>query len=307
MSLTVVGCITFDTIDLPGQEQRRSLGGSALYAALAASISTETDIVAAVGSDCPDVTLGFAEERGIDLSGVQRLDGRTPRWHGEYWGAGLQDRRTVSLDEGVMGGLNLEVVDIGAGDILFLATAHPKHQLDAAAQGGYRLLALDTIDAYLPEYRTQLLALLPDVDLLFLNESEAKALAGRDVGEAAAEELLDRGASLVCIKRAHEGAQLFAADFALSCPAFAPPAVIDPTGAGDGFAGAFLGCLDANGGDHMDRDNCRKALVFATAVASSIVGAPGPAGLLAITGEQIAAREDKISVKVDRTAPRVSD
>jgi sugar/nucleoside kinase (ribokinase family) len=305
MSITVVGCITFDTIDLPGGEQRRSLGGSALYAALAASISTETHVVTAVGIDCPDATLAFAGERGIDLSRVQRIDGRTPRWHGEYWGAGLQDRRTVSLDEGVMAELTLETVDIGSGDILYLATAHPKHQLDAVAQGGYRLLALDTIDVYLPEFRSQLLNLLPEVDLLFLNESEANALAGRGAIDEAAEELLARGAGLVCIKRADEGARLFAADYALSCPAFVSSPVIDPTGAGDGFAGAFLGYLDANGGDHTDRGRCQEALVFATAVASSVIAAPGPAGLLAITAEQIAARTEAISVRVDRTARRV--
>jgi sugar/nucleoside kinase (ribokinase family) len=299
MSITVVGCITLDTIDLPGREQRRSLGGSALYASLAASISTETHMVAAVGNDCSSTTLEFAGERGIDLSGVQRIDGRTPCWHGEYWGAGLQDRRTVCFDEGVMAELDLETVDIGVGDILYLATAHPKHQLDAVAQGGHRLLALDTIDVYLPEFRSQLLTLLPDVDFLFLNESEAKALADRDVTEEAAEELLGRGAGLVCIKRAHEGARLFAADYAVSCPAFQSSAVIDPTGAGDGFAGAFLGYLDANGADHTDRDRCQEALVFATAVASSIVAAPGPADLLAVTDEQIAAKMEEISVRFD--------
>lgn len=206
-----------------------------------------------------------------------------------------------------MAELDLEAVNVGAGGILYLAAAHPKHQLDAAAQGGYRLLALDTIDVYLPEFRSQLLTLLPDVDILFVNESEAMALADRRASEEAAKELLSRGADLVCIKRAQKGALLFAADYAISCCAFAPSVVVDPTGAGDAFAGAFLGHLDAHGGDHKDRVLCRESLTFAIVVASSIVAAPGAAGLLTLTDEQIAARQKEVSVRVDRTARRVSD
>jgi Sugar kinases, ribokinase family len=298
MSVTVVGCISFDTIDAPGREAQHALGGSALYAALAASISTGTRIVAAVGGDCSEATLSPIRDRGIDLNEVQRLGGRTLRWHGQYWGEKLQERRTVSLDEGVMAELNLEEIEIGTSDVLYLATAHPKHQRCAAEGGSYRLLALDTIDSYVAEFPDELLSLLPKVDLLFLNESEAKSLAGRTETAAAAEVLLKYGPTLVCVKRAHNGASLFAANYVISCPAFGQTTVVDPTGAGDGFAGAFLGHLDASGADCADKGLCEEALIFATAVASSIVEEVGPVGLLKLTDEKIEARQEAIRAEI---------
>jgi sugar/nucleoside kinase (ribokinase family) len=302
VTVTVVGCITFDTVVAPGRAEKVSLGGSAVYGALGASIATEARMVAAVGSDCPREALSFIEKRGVDLGAVSELEGRTLRWHGEYLGKNLQDRRTIGVDEGVMADLDLGGVDIGSGDILYLATAHPRHQLSAVAGGGHRLVALDTIDGYIGEYRDELRDLLPHVDLLFLNSSEAESLAGRSGLEAAARSLLGFGAKLVCIKRAHLGACLSTAAYSISCPAFARAALVDPTGAGDGFAGAFLGHLDANGSDYTDEAAAGQALVFATAVASAVVEEVGPGGLLRLTPEEIHTRMDAIRQQPGRPA-----
>lgn len=252
MSVLVVGSIALDTVKTPAAERREQLGGSASYAAIAASFFGPVSLVGVVGEDFPAAHLELFRQRAIDLAGLQVRPGRTFRWAGEYH-ADLNTRTTLCTELNVFETFSPELPPAyREARIVLLANIAPSlqaHVLDQMRRPEF--VVADTMNLWIDIARADLLALLKRVDLLILNDGEARQLTGHDNLIVAGRALLAMGPHHVALKKGEHGCLLFGpggdGDF-FSCAAYPLPEVCDPTGAGDVFAGGVAGFLAAAGG-----------------------------------------------------------
>jgi sugar/nucleoside kinase (ribokinase family) len=271
VSLLVVGSIAFDSIETPNGSVDDALGGSATHASYAASFFTKPRLVGVVGEDFPDQHRQLFAGRGIDLAGLQtEAGGRTFRWKGRYH-RDLNTRDTLEVHLNVLGTFN-PVLPSHFRDSthVFLANSSPPVQARVLDQVHRpRLVLADTMDLWIGTQREDLLALLRRLDGLLLNDSEARLLTGEDNLLRAGAAVRRLGPKFAIIKKGEHGALLVAEDGVFVMPAYPTADVLDPTGAGDSFAGGILGYLDADGAGGPGR--LRRAMAYGTVVASLIV------------------------------------
>ena len=267
MSILVVGSVAFDSVKTPYGEAEESIGGSATYFSAAASFYTPVDIVAGVGRDFPRESLQFLSERHVDLSGLEVADGQTFRWAGEYE-PNMNDRQTLDTQLNVFADFHPNLTDRHRGQpFVFLANIDPELQSSVLHQTIHsKLIVCDTMDFWISRKREALLETLTKVDVLIINDSEARELVDDYNLARAANQILDLGPRAVVIKRGEHGATLITNGNYFSVPAFPVLTVIDPTGAGDSFAGGFVGYL-AKSQDTSDT-GLKNAMVHGSVMAS---------------------------------------
>ncbi|MBI5166112.1 MAG: sugar kinase [candidate division NC10 bacterium] len=267
MSILVVGSIALDTVRTPFGEAREVLGGSATYFSAAASFFTEVNLVGVVGEDFPEEHMAFLESRSIDTRGLRRMPGKTFRWAGEY-GFDLNEAHTLDTQVNVFADFKAEVPEeYRSSEFLFLANIDPDLQRDVLGQVREPLLvAADTMNFWIQRKPDSLRRTLEGVHLLIINDAETRQLAGDPNLVKAAKRILDWGPRALIIKRGEYGALMFNNGRWFAAPAYPLEAIFDPTGAGDTFAGGFLGYL-ANTRNLSD-ENVRKAIIMGSVMAS---------------------------------------
>jgi sugar/nucleoside kinase (ribokinase family) len=284
--MLVVGSVFFDSIETPHGKVDRALGGAATYFSVAASFFVPVKMVATVGEDFPEDEVEFLSKRGIDLSGVQRRVGLTGSWAGRYH-EDMNQRDTLDLQLNVFADFQPQL-PAGHRDAqyVFLANIDPKLQamvLDQLAAPG--LVGCDTMNHWITESRSDLERLLGRVSILVINDEEARQLSGERNVVKAARRLLAMGPKRVLIKRGEYGVIQFSANSVFAVPAFPLEEVFDPTGAGDTFAGGFMGEL-ARSGDTSEA-GLRRAIVYGSVLASFGVEDFGLARLRTLTHQEI--------------------
>src|SRR6266705_1284664 len=274
MSLLVVGSIALDTVKTPVEEHGDLLGGSASYAAAAASYFSPVQLVGVVGSDFPQAEFDFWRSRKIDSAGVQRVEGKTFRWSGEYsWDLNTRETRSVALN--VFENFQPELPkSYRQTDFALLANIAPALQSHVLKQMEKpRFVVADTMDLWIETTRAELDALLPHVDLLILNDSEAREMTKETSLIKAGRGIRKMGPRYVAIKKGEHGALLFGEeDQFFSCGAYPLEDIHDPTGAGDTFAGGMAGYL-AGTVKKVHFNDLRKAMIYGSVVASFCVEA----------------------------------
>ncbi|MBI4636554.1 MAG: bifunctional hydroxymethylpyrimidine kinase/phosphomethylpyrimidine kinase [Candidatus Rokubacteria bacterium] len=269
--LLVVGSVALDSVQTPFGKVREVLGGSATYFAYAASFFTKVRLIAAVGEDFPQEHVRLLRERGVDVTGLQAGAGRTFRWVGEY-GYDLNEATTLDTQlnvfadfRPVLGGAARRV------PYLFLANIDPDLQLDVLRQMAERpqLVALDTMNFWIEGKRAALRRVLGQVDVITINDREARQLAGEANLVKAARAIRAMGPTTVVVKRGEYGAMMFADGGFFIVPAYPLESVYDPTGAGDTFAGGFMGYLASE--ERLDESVFRRAVVYGSVMASFTV------------------------------------
>ena len=286
MSIVVVGSIAFDTIETPEGRAAEVLGGSATYFALAASYFAPVELVAVVGEDFPDHERSFLAGRGVDLAGVEVRGGRTFRWAGRYH-EDMNVRDTVELQLNVFGEFQ-PVLPAAYRDAqyIFLANIHPGLQGDVLDQLTQpRLIACDTMNHWIEGAWSDLGRLLARVQLLVINDEEARLLSRERNIVRAARRILEMGPESVIIKRGEYGAIYVGPDTVFAVPAYPLDAVLDPTGAGDTFGGGVMGYLAASG--DVSPAGVRKGIVYGSVLASYTVEAFGIERLRGLGREEI--------------------
>ena len=299
MTITVVGSVAYDAVRTPSGVRKRMLGGAATHFALAASFFDEVRVVATVGADFTDSDMEVLATRGTAVDDVERIpDGRTFFWKGEY-GDDLNDRRTIDTQLNVFEHFQPRLsAQARACDVLFLANIQPDLQAGVLDQcDGPDLVALDSMNLWIDVARDTLVAVVERVDCLILNDAELRQLTGRSTLIAAAREVISWGPTVVVGKQGEYGATLITADDVFALPAFPLEEVADPTGAGDTFAGGFVGRLARFGGaaNALSRDRLADALAYGTAIASYNVEEFGTERVARLTKPEIAARVAQLS------------
>ena len=292
MSITVVGSIAYDTVKTPFGERERMLGGAAVHFALAASFFEEVCVVGPVGDDFGEEQLDVMRGRGVDVSGIERVaGGRTFFWQGEY-GWDLNSRETIDTQLGVFEGFQPKLTPESlAADVLFLANIQPDLQRAVRRQlPGARFVALDSMNLWIEIARDSLIAAIEGVDCLILNDAELRQLTGRPNLVSAAREILDWGPSVIVAKQGEYGAALVTRDGFFALPAYPLETVIDPTGAGDTFAGGLVGYIAAHRDEPITEALLRRAMAHATVLASFNVEEFGTERLERLEGREIVAR-----------------
>jgi sugar/nucleoside kinase (ribokinase family) len=270
MSLLVVGSVALDSVETPFGARENALGGSATYFSAAASLLTKVGVVGVIGDDFPLEQIDFLRARGVDLAGLEKVPGRTFRWKGKY-GFDLNAAQTLDTQLNVFEHFEPKL-SAGArrAERVFLGNIDPVLQLRVLDQiEKPQLVAADTMNYWITGKRADLLRVLSRVDVLLVNDAEARQLAGEPNVVRAARAIVRMGPRAVVIKRREYGAMLFLGDDVFYVPAFPVAEVVDPTGAGDTFAGGFLGLLDRLG--RGDLPALKQALVMGATIASFTV------------------------------------
>lgn len=271
MSILVVGTVAFDNIKTPFGTAERCLGGSATYFSVAASFFTAVDLIAVIGDDFTEKDLAIFRGRNINLDGLERVEGaKTFFWSGEY-GYDLNVAKTRDTQLNVFADfspkLNSEQKN---ADVLFLANIHPELQMDVLSQTKRpRLVALDTMNLWIDTKRAELERAFSKVDLVIINEAEVRMFTREANLVKGARQILALGPKTMVIKRGEYGVLMVTRDAIFAAPAYPLETVFDPTGAGDTFAGGFLGYLASRREIH-DRE-MRRAIIFGSVLASFTV------------------------------------
>ncbi|HZU24267.1 MAG TPA: PfkB family carbohydrate kinase [Bryobacteraceae bacterium] len=273
MSLVVVGSIAYDAVETPHGRVDRMLGGACTYIALSASYFTKCRVVAVVGEDFAQEDADLLAGRGVDLEGMERAPGKTFFWSGVY-SHDMNDRMTMRTDLNVFADFNPKLPEsYRTAPYLFLGNIQPELQRTVRAQmNGLRLTGGDTMNYWIQDFREQLVATIAEWDFLLINDSEARMLSGEQNLRRAANVILDMGPNTVVIKRGEYGAMLFRRDQYFIVPGYLLEEVFDPTGAGDSFAGGFIGYLAERGCDlksgHVDRRDLARAVIYGSVMGS---------------------------------------
>ncbi len=286
MSLLVVGSVALDSVETPFGKADEVLGGSATYFAASASHQAPVQLVGVVGSDYPVERLEALRERRVDLAGLEYADGESFRWRGRYRAA-LHSAETLETRLGVFSHFRPKLPEqFRSAQYVFLANIDPRLQLQVLEQVEKpRFVACDTMNFWIESRRGDLLDLLGRVDLITLNDGEARQLTEQSNLVQAARWILARGPKTVLIKKGEHGAFMFTRDSIFYAPAYPLEAVFDPTGAGDSFAGGFMGYL-ARTNDLSDA-NLRRAVVIGSAMGSFVVESFSITRLLSVTRDDI--------------------
>lgn len=289
VDMVVVGSIGIDTIETPFGTAKEVLGGSVSYACAAASRFARVGVVGVVGEDFPSAARRLYTRLGFDLAGLQTRPGRTFRWHGVY-DPDMVNRRTLSTELNVFADFAPELpAAYRAAPMILLGNIAPALQLHVLDQcRAPRFVVADTMDLWIRTARADLLKVIARVDLLALNDSEARLLTGLHNLRECAFAILKLGPRFVIIKKGEHGALLFSRRGLFAMPAYLVARVIDPTGAGDAFAGGMLGWLAARGA--VTEGALRQAMVYGSLVASFAVEAFSLDRIGKLTRAQIAAR-----------------
>jgi len=270
MSLLVVGSVALDSVETPFGKAEEVIGGSANYFSASASHQVPVQLVGVVGSDYPVEKLEPLAARGVDLTGLERAEGESFRWRGRYR-HDLNSAETLETRLGVFSHFRPKLPEgFRDAEFVFLANIDPRLQLDVLRQVRKpKLVACDTMNFWIESRRADLLELLGKVDLITLNDGEARQLTEQANLVQAARWILDRGPRTVLIKKGEHGAFMFTRESVFFAPAYPLESVFDPTGAGDSFAGGFMGWL-ARTRDLSDA-NLRRAVVLGSAMGSFVV------------------------------------
>ena len=270
MSLLVVGSVALDSVETPFGKREEVLGGSATYFSAAASLLTGVSVIGVVGEDFPLGELEFLRKRGVELDGLSKVPGKTFRWKGRY-GFDLNAAETLDTQLNVFEHFSPSLGPVARqAERIFLGNIDPELQIRVLDQAERpQLVCADTMNYWISSRRPQLLKLLPRVDVLMVNDGEVRQLAGESNVVKAAHAAQRLGAKAVVVKRGEYGALLVTGEHAFYSPAFPLADVRDPTGAGDTFAGGFLGLLDRL--DRSDPAALRQATVMGSTIASVTV------------------------------------
>jgi sugar/nucleoside kinase (ribokinase family) len=289
MTLLVVGSVALDSISTPFGSTADALGGSAVYFAVAASLLHPVRVVGVVGDDYPTHELERLSVRGIDWSGVEHVRGESFRWKGKY-SYDLQSRETLETRLGVFADFAPHLPpDADRARIVFLGNIDPVLQMRVLDQvKAPQLVACDTMNYWIQSKREDLLTLLSRVDMLMVNDSEARELSGDWNIHRAGRWILERGPRHVVIKQGEYGALLIERGRSFHIPAFPLEEVFDPTGAGDAFAGGFMGYLARAGA--IDADHLRRAMVYGATMGSYSVAGFGVRGFEGVTTAEVEER-----------------
>lgn len=293
MSLLAIGSIAFDTILTPYGQVEEILGGSATFFSVTASWFTSVSVVAVVGEDFGEEQLRIFRERSVDTRGVERVPGRTFRWKGEYKGD-MDQAYTLDTQLNVFEKFAPKIPDAYLdSQFLFLGNIIPTLQLNVRrALPNLRATALDTMNFWIHGMPEELAKVLATVEILLINEGEARMLSKQGNLKKAAAIIQKLGPRVVVIKRGEHGATVFGPESIFTVPAFPLDEVFDPTGAGDTFAGGFMGHL-ARSGDLSDA-NLRRAAVYGSVMGSFAVEEFGVGRLLRLTPDEIESRYREI-------------
>ena len=267
MSLLVVGSVALDDVETPFGSREDALGGAAVYFGLAASYFTDVRVVGVVGTDFPDEHVELLVSRGLDLSGLQTAEGRTFRWGGRY-GFDFNARETLYTDLNVFADFDPEIPDsFRDTDHVFLANIDPGLQLRVLEQVAEpRTTSLDTMNYWIENTPRKLREVIERVELVLINDSEARELAEEPNLRLAGERILSWGPRLVVVKKGEHGAITFGPDGRFAVPGLPLENIVDPTGAGDAFAGGFLGTLASL--EDLTTEGLRRATIYGSAMGS---------------------------------------
>jgi sugar/nucleoside kinase (ribokinase family) len=294
MSLVVVGSIAFDAVKTPFGERERLLGGSAVHFSLAASFFADVRVVGPVGDDFGDEEYAVLQARGVNTDDIEHVEGgRTFFWAGEYeWNFNV--RHTLDTQLNVFGEFEPKLSEASKqADVLFLANIQPDLQRNVREQcAGARLAGLDSMNFWIEHARDSLVRTIATVDMVFMNDDEIRMLTEQPTLLRAAREVMAMGPSTVVVKQGEYGASLFTGEGYFSLPAYPLETVIDPTGAGDAFAGGFLGYVDSQGGA-TDDATLRRAMTYGSTVASFWVEEFGCERAARLTREEIDERYEE--------------
>jgi sugar/nucleoside kinase (ribokinase family) len=298
VSALVVGSVALDTVITPFGRADEALGGSASFFSVAARLFTPVNLVAVVGDDFPKAHVDMLKARGVNTDGLVTAPGRTFRWTGEY-GFDLNSRETLDTQLNVFADFD-PVVPAAYKDprFLFLANIEPTLQRKVLEQVNRpEMVLMDTMNFWIERSRESLMATLRQVDLVFLNDGETRELTGESNLIKAARAVLGMGPSIVVVKKGEHGSLLFTREFTFSAPAYPIEHLFDPTGAGDTFAGGFVGHLARCG--KVDEAELRRAVVTGTVMASFAVESFSLDRLGSATMDEVAARVRELKLLSD--------
>jgi sugar/nucleoside kinase (ribokinase family) len=293
MSIVVVGSVAFDSLKTPFGEREKILGGSATYFSVAASFFTDVRVVAVVGDDFGETEETVFKERGVDLSDLERVKGEMSfHWKGEY-GFDLNVAKTLDTQLNVFANFQPKLSAAARETpFLFLGNIQPTLQKEVRQQVGAKLVAADTMNYWIHSTPSELREMLKVVDVLIINDSEARELAGEANLVRAARNILSMGPQRIVVKRGEYGAAMFGEGSYFATPAYPLEEVFDPTGAGDSFAGGFMGYLAATNStaNSIDEAAMRRAIIYGSVMASFNVEEFGCERLRRLTYDEINSR-----------------
>lgn len=293
MPILCVGSVALDSVETPFGSAERVIGGSANFFTSAATLFNPVRVVGVVGDDYPLHELDFLVERGADLSGIEQREGESFFWAGRYH-ADLNTRDTLETRLGVFADFKPVIPEaFRSSECVFLGNIHPTLQHDVLDQvESPKLVACDTMNYWIEGNRKELLSLIERVDILMVNDEEARQLADEPNLLKASRWIQEHGPSIVVVKKGEHGAILFADGWVFFVPGYPLELVCDPTGAGDAFAGGFLGHLAAK--NSLDPADLRRAMVYGTAIGSYSVERFSIDRFRDLTSEEVDARVEEI-------------
>jgi sugar/nucleoside kinase (ribokinase family) len=292
MSVTVVGSIAFDAVKTPFGSRERMLGGSAVHFSLAASFFDHVHVVGPVGEDFGPDEYAVLESRGVSTDDIEQVPGgKTFFWRGEY-GWDLNDRETLDTQLNVFAEFQPKLSEASrSADVLFLANIQPDLQREVRAQcAAARFVALDSMNLWIETARDSLVEAIAEVDCLLLNDAELRQLTREPNIVRAARQVREWGPRVVVAKQGEYGAAMMTDEGFFALPAFPLETVIDPTGAGDCFAGGLIGYIAAHPDAELDHDLLRRAMAYGTALASFNVEEFGVERVARLSADEIAER-----------------
>lgn len=289
MAVLIVGSVALDTVETPFGKREDALGGAATFFSCAASYFDQPQIVAVVGEDFPEEHIELLRSRGVDLDGLEIQPGKTFRWSGKY-GYDLNQRDTLSTDLNVFEHFHPRLPEkYKETEFVFLGNIHPSLQLEVLEQvTSPKFVACDTMNLWIETERDTLCKLIGKVDGILINDSEARELANEPNLARAARVIQDMGCLKVVIKKGEHGCLFFTPHSHFSAPAYPLDSVNDPTGAGDAFAGGFMGYLARHG--KLDDLSIRRAIIYGSVLASFTVEQFSVDRIAALSNEEIEAR-----------------
>lgn len=270
MSIVVVGSIAFDSIKTPFGTREKSLGGAANYFSMAAKFFNKVKMIGVIGEDFPENHLAYLEKEGIDIEGIKRLKGQSFHWQGEY-GFDLNEAVTIKTELNVYKDFFPIIPDsYKKPEVIFLANIDPVLQMSVLEQVKRpKIVALDTMNFWIKNKYKDLKKVISLIDILFINDAEIRELTGEINIVKATKKIMDLGASIVVVKRGEYGSFLRYDDHVAFMPAFPLENVFDPTGAGDVFAGGFLGYLSL--ASSLSYPQLKKAMLYGTVMSSFVI------------------------------------
>lgn len=289
MSILVLGTVALDTVRTPAGFRKQMLGGSAVHFSMSARLFTTVNLVAVIGKDFPEKHIRFLRNKGLVLTSLMQTDGATFKWEGEYQGD-LNSAMTLNTELGVLSAFRPVITEAQRGiKYIFLANVDPEIQMQLLKRMRRPHFAgLDSMNFWIKNKRKALLRLFKEVNIYVANDQEARDLSGETNLSRAARSLSALGPKMILIKKGEHGVLFYSKEYIFSLPAFPTCKVVDPTGAGDTFAGGFMGYLAwAN---KINPASIKKALAYGTVAASFNVEAFGPGKTARLTMAQVEGR-----------------